>query len=92
MPRYDPRDHEPTPQRYQINTYCLAEVLDPKGGGCFCPKCCVKLSVTAVYTVEDFRLGVRPLGWWDRVVCSEKLALLVPERIVPGWPAAGKGK
>lgn len=75
-----------TPQCYQINPYCLADVLDAKGGGCFCPECCAKARVTAVYTVEDFRPGVRPLGWWAKVVCSEKLGLLVKERIVPGWP------
>lgn len=70
-----------------INRYCLREVLvHVERHECGCPECCAATGRTAVYTVEDFRPGVRPLGWWAKVICSEKLALLVKERIVPGWP------
>ncbi len=39
-----------------------------------------------MYIAEDFLEGVHPLGYWGKVVCTEKLGLLVKERIVPGWP------
>ncbi len=72
----------------QINLYCLAEVLEPHGLVCGCPTCCAKKGLTAVYLEEDYRPGVRPLGYWGKVICREKLALLVKERIVPGWPGS----
>lgn len=70
----------------QINLYCLADVLEPHGCVCGCPTCCAKKGLTAVYIVEDFLEGVRPLGYWGRVVCTEYLGLLDKERIIPGWP------
>lgn len=72
----------------QINLYCLAKVLEPHGCVCGCPVCCAKKGLTAVYIAVDFKEGVRPLGYWGKVVCTEKLALLVRERIIPGWPGS----
>ncbi len=67
-----------------INLYCLRDFL----GFCGCPKCCAADGLTALYCVDDFVPGVHPCGWWPKVVCTEKLAMLVKERIVPGWPGA----
>jgi len=72
----------------QINLYCLADVFGPRGIACACPKCLAKDGLTAVFLVEDFQQGVYPLGWWPKCVCTEKLALLCVERIVPGWPGS----
>ncbi len=69
-----------------INLYCLADVLGPHGHSCGCPVCCSSVGMTAVYLVETFVPGVRPLGWWPKSICSEKLALLCKERIAAGWP------
>ncbi len=71
-----------------INLYCLAEVLEPHGCVCGCPTCCAEKGLTAVYIAEDFKQGVKPLEYWGKVVCTEKLALLCRERIVPGWPGS----
>ncbi len=73
-----------------INLFCLEEVLLHTGGTCGCPECCAANGCTALYAVEDFEPNVHPCGWWPKVVCTEKLATLVKERIVPGWPG-GKG-
>ncbi len=70
-----------------INPYCLKDVLfHVARHECGCPVCCAATGRTAVFVVEDYRPGVRPLSWWGKSVCSEKLALLVKERICPGWP------
>ncbi len=71
-----------------INLWCLADVFGPRGIRCGCPECCAKKGLTAVFLVADFQPGVYPLGWWPKSVCSEKRALLVRERICPGWPAS----
>ncbi len=77
----------PTPiPNSAINLYCLADVLGPHGQTCGCPTCCAAVGMTAVYLVETFVTGARPLGWWPKSVCSEKLALLCKERIAVGWP------
>jgi len=73
-------------ENHTINLFCLAEVYEPRGILCGCPLCLAKEGLTAVFQVEDFQQGVYPLGWWRKSVCSEKLALLVKERICPGWP------
>jgi len=72
----------------QINLWCLADVFGERGIRCGCPLCCAKEGLTAVFQVEDFQSGVYPLGWWPKSVCSEKRALLVRERICPGWPGS----
>ncbi len=72
---------------WHINLYCLEEVLiNTRGQLCGCPACCAANGSTALYTLQDFKLGVHPLAYWSRCVCKEKLALLCKERIVPGWP------
>lgn len=72
--------------RYIINLYCLEGVLWDPGQRCGCPDCLANRGMTAVYTTQDFMPGVIPLGYWQKSACSEKLARLVKERIVPGWP------
>ncbi len=77
----------PTPiENSVINLYCLKDILGPHGLSCGCPVCCASVGLTAVYCVDDFDPDVEPLGYWPKSVCTEKLALLVRERIVPGWP------
>ncbi len=77
----------PTPiPNSAINLYCLRCVLEPHGQSCGCPTCCASVGMTAVFAVSDYIPDVHPLGYWAKSVCSEKLALLVKERIVPGWP------
>jgi len=80
-----PIPHSPY-ENQQIHLYCLADVYAPRGLVCGCPECLAKDGLTAVFQVEDFQKGVYPLGWWPKSVCSEKRALLVRERICPGWP------
>ncbi len=69
-----------------INLWCLHAVLAPRGLACGCPQCCAADGKTAVFQVKDFEPDVYPLAWWPKSVCSEKLALLCKERIVPNWP------
>ena len=53
---------------------------------CCCPQCCSERAETAVYLPQDFEMGKFPRGWWGRIVTTEKLARMCPERIIPGWP------
>ncbi len=79
----------PTPIENQlINLWCLRDVNETRGLACGCPECCRKDGLTALFCVEDFQTDVYPLAWWPKVVCTEKLALLVRERICPGWPGS----
>lgn len=84
----------PTPfvAPHHINLWCLKDVLGPHDIVCGCPTCCAAIGCTEIFCVEDFEPGVRPLGYWPKSVCSEKLALLCKERIVPGWPGGGKNE
>jgi len=80
-------------RQMHINLYCLAEVLDHiPGEFCGCPKCCADTGTTALYTLQDFKAGVHPLTYWSRCICKEKLALMVRERIVPGWPGSAEAR
>ncbi len=87
MQRYISDTRQPIPN-HAINLWCLKDILEPRKLACGCPLCCAELGLTAVFQVEDFEVGVYPLGWWPKSVCSEKLALLVRERICPGWPGS----
>jgi len=73
-----------------INLWCLKDILEMRDRACGCPVCCAESGLTALYCVDDFEPGVYPLEWWPKVVCTEKLARLVKERIVPGWPGGKK--
>lgn len=72
----------------EVNLWCVDELYGERGPACGCPICCALHANTVVFAVEDFVRGVYPLGWWRKSVCTEKLALLVRERICPGWPGS----
>lgn len=55
---------------------------------CACPKCLAEKGMTLVFDPEDFETEGLGRQQWRRYPCSEKLARLVPERIVPGYPGA----
>ncbi len=81
------RQTPPVPiESMYINVWCLKDILQYRNLLCGCPLCCQARGQTAVFKVEHFETGVYPLGWWPKSVCSEKLALLCRERIVPEWP------
>ncbi len=88
MAKQNPPDSPVPIESMYINLWCLRDVLGPRKLRCGCPVCCAEVGKTAVFKVEHFEIGVYPLNWWPKSVCTEKLALLCIERICPGWPGA----
>ncbi len=58
---------------------------------CGCPPCLHAMSATLIYAGEDWQRVTKEGEIhqdWGRVVVSEKAALAVRDRIVPGYPGA----
>lgn len=54
---------------------------------CGCPKCLHKDAMTLIFVGDDFDNLRDKRIFWKKVV-AEKVALMIPELIVPGYPGA----
>ncbi len=73
--------HDPTHGRPCCKDWCE----EAKSFVCGCPACLHERSETLVYSAEDMDETPVRRFWRQRVV-SEKVGLLAPEHIVPGYP------